>query len=95
MATKQQVFDLHAKNPRWTAAMIAEALRCDSAYVRSTFYRAGMKLPKAPRRISPTAEERERCARIAERMGSSQIASEIRRPLMASSALTPFERRNP
>lgn len=94
MATKQQVFDLHAKNPRWTAAMIAEALRCDSAYVRSTFYRAGMKLPKAPRPVSAAAEERERCAQIAERLGSPRIAAEIRRPLMASSALTPFKRRD-
>lgn len=65
MATKHQVIAMHRTHPGWTSGQIAEALGCDSAYVRSTFYRNGMSLPKYERKPSALQmAERERCAEI-------------------------------
>lgn len=46
MANKQQVIDLHTRNPTWTAREIADALDCHPAYVRATAARYKFKLPK-------------------------------------------------
>jgi hypothetical protein len=49
MATKQQVLDLYAKNPKLNSMQIADILDCGSEYVRATFYREGLTLPGASR----------------------------------------------
>ena len=78
MATKDQVFRLHRVYPHWTAGMIAAELECEPAYVRSTFYRAGKDLPGPSKRSLAEQRERERCAKLAEGMGSALIAKAIR-----------------
>ncbi len=49
MANKHQVISFFNKNPGCTSAEIAEDLDCDSAYVRATLRRAGLKLAGAYR----------------------------------------------
>lgn len=49
MANKYQVIDLHRKNPELSSVEIACRLDCCDAYVRATFRRNGLKLPKASR----------------------------------------------
>lgn len=44
MANKHQVIELFKKNPDCTSGEIADVLDCDSAYVRATLTRAGLKL---------------------------------------------------
>lgn len=75
MANKEQVLSLFRKNPRWNSVMIAEAIGCESAYVRATLKRNGLSLQT--RRISPLMRERERCASVAKAMGRPDIANEI------------------
>jgi hypothetical protein len=47
MATKDQVIFTHKLHPDWSSQQIADKLDCDSAYVRATFKRNGLK--SAPR----------------------------------------------
>lgn len=77
MTTKGEVLDLHRAHPDWTSGAIAEHLGCDAAYVRSTFYRNGISIPRKGTDVRRLAE-RERCAAIAERMGALHIAEAIR-----------------
>lgn len=45
MATKQQVIDLHKKNPDWSAGKLAAALNCGNAYIRKTASRYRLDIP--------------------------------------------------
>jgi hypothetical protein len=49
MTTKDQVINLHARYPNWSAAQIAAHLGCTPEYVRATRSRNGLTTP----RISP------------------------------------------
>lgn len=46
MANKQQVIDLHKSDPTLTSVEIGRRLKCCDAYVRATFKRNSLKLPK-------------------------------------------------
>lgn len=50
MATKNQVIQLNADHPDWTARRIAEELECGQAYVIKTAARQNLKLAKRPRK---------------------------------------------
>lgn len=81
MTTKHEVIALHKEHPDWTSGQIAWRLGCMAEYVSVTFRRNGLKLPNSrPGLGTPQARltERERCAIIAERMGSPEIAEAIR-----------------
>ncbi len=47
MANKHQIIALHRQNPNLSSVEIACRLDCSDEYVRSTFYRNGLKLPPA------------------------------------------------
>lgn len=59
MANKQEVIRMHAENPTFTAADIAERLACSSAYVRATAQRNGLQLPHRKRGRQTDNEARE------------------------------------
>jgi hypothetical protein len=54
MTTKHQVIALFHKNPNATSAEIADKLDCESAYVRATLRRNGLKLQGSLRRNDPS-----------------------------------------
>lgn len=43
---KHQVITCHKLHPRWSSVQIAEHLGCCDAYVRATFKRNGLRLPR-------------------------------------------------
>jgi len=53
MATKDQVLELHRKQPSWDDLMIAEHLDCTPEYVRATMHRNSRKLPPRHPRAEP------------------------------------------
>ena len=57
MTTKDQVIDLHARHPDWTAGKIASELGCDPAYVRGTAHRMKLKIPPRRPKIDHSALE--------------------------------------
>jgi hypothetical protein len=75
MTTKREVIETHQQHPTWSSTMIAQHLGCMPEYVRATFMRNGLKLARSK---SMRLDERERCAAIAEGMGSPEIAAMIR-----------------
>lgn len=78
MACKQDVIRIHHENPALTSGQIAKMLDCPPSYVVATFHRNSLKLPKSGR-ITPLERQKEYCAKIAEEMGSPEIAEAIRR----------------
>lgn len=80
MANRQQVIGLHKTHPEWTCGLIAKVLNCKPEYVACTIRRAGLKLPnsKGYKPLQKYVPIKERCARIAEDMGSVDIANAIR-----------------
>ncbi|MBD9540130.1 hypothetical protein IB276_11765 [Ensifer sp. ENS04] len=78
MTTKHDVIELFLEHPDWTSGMYARRLGCTSAYVRATLRRSGIQLSLSGRTFGGRPPERERCARIAESMGSPEIAAAIR-----------------
>lgn len=77
MANKQQVIELHRQHPNWGSGEIARVLDCDSAYVRATFYRNGMKLPPRPDLASPEGL-RAQAARLLQLANEREAAREMR-----------------
>lgn len=76
MTTKREVLDLHAAHPDWNSVQIADVLGCMPEYVRSTFRRNGLTLPKAQSSSAAAlAAERERCARRAELYATGRSAA--------------------
>lgn len=89
MTTKHEVLAYFRLHPEATSIQIAEALDCGDAYVRTTLTRTGLRLKDARRgskfpssfasdRPTLIAKERDRCARLAERMGAKLVADAIR-----------------
>lgn len=78
MANKYDVINMHEDAPELTSGQIAKALGCPPSYVVATFHRNGLKLPNSEKVGSPMLREREICARMAEEMGSPEIAAAIR-----------------
>ena len=79
MACENDVITLHKSDPTLTSGQIAKRLNCMPSYVIATFHRNGLKLPHAGRVVSPLDRQKEYCAKIAEEMGSKEIADAIRR----------------
>jgi hypothetical protein len=95
MTTKHEVVATHREHPDWNCVQIAEHLGCEGGYVRATFKRNGLK-PSGTRRVAPpwhrpvSAAQRERCAKLCERMGLPDAAAAIREgAAFANSAVSP------